>query len=195
MYHHLRGRLIEKNPTFVVVECGGVGYLVNISLTTYSKISEEESCFLYTSYIVREDAQVLYGFADKKEREVFEYLISVSGVGANTARLILSSLSPQEVVDAILTDNVTLLQSVKGIGAKTAQRTIIDLKGKMAKAFTGTDYDDAKKALPSVRIEAVRALEVLGFNRNVIDKTVSKLLNQEPDLTLEEIIKKALNLL
>lgn len=195
MYHHLRGRLIEKNPTFVVVECGGVGYLVNISLTTYSQISKEESCFLYTSYIVREDAQVLYGFADKREREVFELLISVSGVGANTARLILSSLSPQEVIDAILTDNVMLLQSVKGIGAKTAQRTIIDLKGKMAKSFSSSEDESIKKLSTSVRIEAVRALEVLGFSRNAIDKTVSKLLSQEPDLTLEEIIKKALNLL
>ncbi len=195
MYHHLRGRLIEKNPTYVVVECGGVGYIVNISLTTFSQISEKESCFLYTSYIVREDAQVLYGFADKREREVFEHLISVSGVGANTARLILSSLTPPEVINAILTDNVSLLQSVKGIGAKTAQRTIIDLKGKMAKAFSTTEDEGVKKASTGVRIEAIRALEVLGFSRNAIDKTVSKILNQEPDLSLEDLIKKALNLL
>jgi Holliday junction DNA helicase RuvA len=193
MYHHLRGRLVEKNPTYVVVECGGVGYMVHISLTTYSGLPEEENCMLYTSYIVREDAQLLYGFGTKKEREIFELLISVSGVGANTARLILSSLTPTEVIEAISSENVALLQSVKGIGAKSAQRIIIDLKGKVLKTLGGEETETLKKDVSSVRNEASQALEVLGFNRSRIDKIVSKLLSSNAELSVEEIIKQALN--
>ncbi|MCT4624799.1 MAG: Holliday junction branch migration protein RuvA [Schleiferiaceae bacterium] len=193
MYHHLRGRLVEKNPTYVVVECGGVGYMVHISLTTYSGLPEEENCMLYTSFIVREDAQLLYGFGTKKEREIFELLISVSGVGANTARLILSSLTPTEVIEAISSENVALLQSVKGIGAKSAQRIIIDLKGKVLKTLGGEETETLKKDVSSVRNEASQALEVLGFNRSRIDKIVSKLLSSNAELSVEEIIKQALN--
>ena len=193
MYHHLRGRLVEKNPTYVVLECEGVGYMVHISLTTYSSLPESESCMLYTAYIVREDAQVLYGFAEKKEREIFNFLISVSGVGANTARLILSSLSPNEVVDAIMSDNVALLQSVKGIGAKSAQRIIIDLKGKVVRTLSTDEANEFKKEVSGVRIEAIQALEVLGFNRNRIDKVVSKLISSNAELSVEDIIKQALN--
>lgn len=192
MYNHLRGRLIEKNPTYVVIECGGVGYMVHISLTTYSQLGDDESCFLYTSYIVREDAQLLYGFKTKKEREVFELLISVSGVGANTGRLILSSLNQEEVVNAILSENVALLQSVKGIGAKSAQRIIIDLKGKMTKVGMG-DAVEVQKVDQQNRVEAVSALEVLGFNKSTIDKAVNKILMTTPDASVEEIIKQALN--
>ena len=192
MYYHLRGRLVEKNPTYVVIECGGVGYLVNISLTTFSQIGDQEECKLFTSFIVREDAQTLYGFATLKEKEVFEQLISVSGVGANTARLILSSLSETEVINAILSENVSLLQSVKGIGAKSAQRIIIDLKGKMAKV--GLMEESAMNVVsPGVREEAIQALEVLGFNKNAVGKMVNKVLTAEPDLEVEDIIKKALN--
>ena len=192
MYYHLRGRLVEKNPTYVIVECGGVGYKVNISLTTFSLITDNESCFLYTTFIVREDSQTLYGFKTKKEKEVFNMLISVSGVGANTARLILSSLNDGEVIDAILSENVALLQSVKGIGAKTAQRTIIDLKGKISKAGfedtgSATSIDSGK------RNEAVQALEVLGFNKNAIEKTVNKIYLSDPNASVEQVIKKALN--
>ncbi len=193
MYHHLRGRLVEKNPTYVVLECGGVGYVVHISLTTFSKLPEEESCLLYTSYIVREDAQILFGFAEKSEREIFQMLITVSGVGANTARLILSSLTPKEVVSAITSENVALLQSVKGIGAKSAQRIIIDLKGKVLKTAIGEEDKGAIKVDIGVRNEAVQALEVLGFNRNQVDKVVSKLLSVDAEMTVENIIKQALN--
>lgn len=193
MYHHLRGRLVEKNPTYVVLECGGVGYMVHISLTTFSKLPQDESCMLYTSYIVREDAQILFGFADKSEREIFELLITVSGVGANTARLILSSLNPSEVVNGITSENVALLQSVKGIGAKSAQRIIIDLKGKVLKTAVAEGEKDVIKVDVSVRNEATQALEVLGFSRNQIDKVVSKLLNTDAEMTVEKIIKQALN--
>lgn len=192
MYYHLRGRLVEKNPTYVVIECGGVGYLVNISLTTFSQIGHQEECKLFTSFIVREDAQTLYGFASLKEKEVFEHLISVSGVGANTARLILSSLTENEVVNAILSDNVSLLQSVKGIGAKSAQRIIIDLKGKMAKVGL---MEEVAMNVGSVeaRDEAIQALEVLGFNKNVVSKTINKVLATDPDMDVEDLIKQALN--
>lgn len=193
MYHHLRGRLVEKNPTYVVLECGGVGYMLHISLTTFSNLPEEESCLLYTSYIVREDAQILFGFTEKSEREIFEMLITVSGVGANTARLILSSLTPREVVSAITSENVGVLQSVKGIGAKSAQRIIIDLKGKVLKTSIGEEDTGEIKVDIGVRNEAVQALEVLGFNRNQIDKVVSKLINVDAEMTVENIIKQALN--
>ena len=131
MYHHLRGKLVEKNPTYLVVECDGVGYYVNISLTTYSHIGDDENVMVYTHLAVREDAMTLYGFAQPTEREIFRLLIGVSGVGANTARMILSSLLPGEVENAIRSENIALLKGVKGIGAKTAQRIVVDLKDKV----------------------------------------------------------------
>ncbi len=188
MYHHLRGRLIEKNPTFVVIECGGVGYYVNISLSTYSQIGEDEAVMLYTHLTVREDAMTLYGFSHEGEREIFRQLISVSGVGANTARMILSSLQPQEVELAIRSENIALLKGVKGIGAKTAQRIIVDLKDKVGMtAEAGTAV-----APSSSKDEAVAALEVLGFSRKSVEKVIATHLNLEPDASVESMIKNAL---
>ena len=133
MIGSLNGRLIEKYPTELLIECGGVGYEVKISLFTFSQLSENESIKIYTKLIVREDAHLLYGFYTKDEREMFSFLISVSGIGPNTALIMLSSLSPEEIANAIQTEDVTTIQKVKGIGAKTAQRVIIDLKGKVLK--------------------------------------------------------------
>jgi len=131
MYDYLKGKLVEKNPTHIIIDVGGVGYMVNISLTTYSKIKEKEVLKIFTHFVVREDAQILFGFADKNERLLFTYLITVSGVGANTARLILSSLTTEEAYDAIVQSKINVLQGVKGIGGKTAQCIIIDLKDKL----------------------------------------------------------------
>lgn len=188
MYHHLRGRLVEKNPTYIVVECNGVGYYVNISLTTYAQIGDEESVLVYTHLAVREDAHVLYGFASTAEREIFRLLISVSGVGANTARMILSSLQPEEVQIAIQSENIALLKGVKGIGAKTAQRIVVDLKDKMGIALDS----DTVVATSSSKDEAIAALEVLGFNRKAIEKVVAAHLSSEPDAPVESIIRNAL---
>lgn len=188
MYHHLRGRLIEKNPTHLVVECGGVGYYVNISLTTYAQVPDEENVLVYTHLAVREDAMTLYGFAHTNEREIFRQLIGVSGVGANTARMILSSLQPEEVESAIRSENIALLKGVKGIGAKTAQRIVVDLKDKV-----GLDSGLESSSRPSsAREESIAALEILGFSRKSIEKVVSAHLAQEPDASVENIIKNAL---
>ena len=133
MITHIKGKLIEKNPSFVIIDCNGVGYLLRISLQTFSKLSDDEQCMLFSHLAIKEDSQTLYGFFDKNERELFRQLISVSGVGPNTAQMILSSLTPQEIQQSILTENVIVLKGVKGIGGKTAQRIILDLKDKIAK--------------------------------------------------------------
>ena len=135
MINHIQGKLVEVNPAFVVIECNGVGYLLNISLTTYSNLRESDTCKLYSHIVIKEDSHTLYGFYNKLERQIFRFLISVSGVGASTARVILSSMLPEEIRDAIVSENIQLITSVKGVGAKTAQRIILDLKDKMLKAF------------------------------------------------------------
>lgn len=188
MYHHLRGRLVEKSPTYVVIECGGVGYHVHISLSTYSEIGADENILLYTHLAVREDAHVLYGFVRVEEREIFRQLISVSGVGANTARMILSSLQPEEVETAIRSENIALLKGVKGIGAKTAQRIVVDLKDKVGLHLDGSSISK----LSSGREEAAAALEVLGFNRNSVEKVLNAHLKEEPNASVELLIKNAL---
>ncbi|GGH77557.1 MAG: Holliday junction branch migration protein RuvA [Bacteroidetes bacterium] len=188
MYHHLRGRLVEKSPTFVVIECAGVGYHVHISLSTYAKLGADENVLLYTHLAVREDAHTLYGFAVKEEREIFRQLIGVSGVGANTARMILSSLQPEEVESAIRSENIGLLKGVKGIGAKTAQRIVVDLKDKVGLHLDSTSM----AAVKSSREEAVAALEILGFSRVSVDKVVSAHLKEDANASVESIIKNAL---
>lgn len=188
MYHHLRGRLVEKSPTFVVIECAGVGYHVHISLSTYAELGSDENVLLYTHLAIREDAHTLYGFAKKEEREIFRQLIGVSGVGASTARMILSSLQPEEVESAIRSENIGLLKGVKGIGAKTAQRIVVDLKDKV-----GLHLDSSSiAAVKSSREEAVAALEVLGFSRVSVDKVVSAHLKEDANASVESIIKNAL---
>ncbi|HLU51666.1 MAG TPA: Holliday junction branch migration protein RuvA [Flavobacteriaceae bacterium] len=190
MITHIRGRLVEKNPTSVVIDCNGIGYEVNISLHTFSLLSEEENVKLYTHLIIREDAHVLYGFAEPIEREVFRLLLTVSGVGASTARTMLSSLSPDEIKEAIGRGDVGVIQSVKGIGNKTAQRVIVDLKDKVISLF---DYKDILDKVSNTNLEeALSALETLGFPRKQAEKVCEKIARDNPDISVETIIKLAL---
>ena len=190
MITHLKGRLVEKNPTHVVIECAGVGYFVNISLHTYSKIADTENIQLYTHLQVKEDSHTLYGFAENSEREIFRLLLSVSGIGSNIARTMLSSLTPFQIRDAIASGNVPTIQAIKGIGAKTAQRVILDLKDKVLKIY---DIDEVSQNSNNTnKDEALSALEVLGFARRQSEKAVDKVLSQDPTLSAEDIIKHAL---
>lgn len=190
MVTHLKGKLVEKNPTHVVIECSGVGYFVNISLHTFSKIGDSESIQLFTHLQVKEDSHTLFGFAEKSEREIFRLLLSVSGIGSSTARTMLSSLSPGQVRDAIAVGDVATIQGIKGIGAKTAQRVILDLKDKVLKIY---DIDEVSPTSNNTnKDEALSALEVLGFVRKQAEKVVDKVLGQDPSLSVENIIKLAL---
>ena len=190
MIHHLKGQLIEKNPTYVVIECNGIGYTVNISLHTFSLIPDSEAISLYTYLQVKEDAHTLYGFMEKSEREIFKLLISVSGVGTSTARTMLSSLQPKEVTEAIAGEDVPTIQSVKGIGAKTAQRVILDLKDKVLKVLGDDEVFVSQNN--TNKEEALSALETLGYNRRQAGKVVEKILKEDPESTVESIIKLAL---
>ena len=190
MITHIEGKLVEKNPTDVVIDCNGVGYFINISLHTFSQIPDRENLRLYTYLQVREDSQSLYGFSSKAEREIFKLLISVSGIGANTARTMLSSLTPEQVKEGIAGEDVALIQSVKGIGLKTAQRVIIDLKDKVLKVYGM----DELSSIPNNthKDEALSALDVLGFNKKQSEKVVDRILQTQPDAVVEQIIKEAL---
>ena len=190
MISHLKGKLVEKNPTHVLIECAGVGYFVNISLNTYSHIPDQENILLHTHLLVREDAHVLYGFAEKSEREIFRLLLSVSGIGASTARTLLSSLTPEQVRDAIASADVPKIQAVKGIGAKTAQRVIVDLKDKILKIYEINEV--SPNSNNTNREEALSALEVLGFVRKQSERAVDKVMSQDSSLSVEDIIKLAL---
>ncbi|MBW2962447.1 Holliday junction branch migration protein RuvA [Mesonia aestuariivivens] len=191
MIAHLRGKLVEKNPTDITVECGGVGYFLNISLHTFSQIAAEESIFIYTYLQVREDAQILFGFMQKSEREIFKKLISVSGIGASTARTMLSSLTPGQVVEAITQEDVAVIQSVKGIGAKTAQRVIIDLKDKLSE-FTEDVNEIITSSRNTYKDEALSALETLGYTRKQSEKVVTRIIKNDAEASVETIIKLAL---
>jgi Holliday junction DNA helicase RuvA len=191
MITHIRGKLIEKNPTNLVIECNGVGYDIKISLHTFSSLSNEENVFVYTHFIVREDAQLLYGFASKEEREMFVYLLSVSGIGPNTAMIMLSSIVPEEIAQAIVSENVSTIQSVKGIGVKTAQRVIIDLKDKMTKWSANTQF--SPKSHNTNKFDALTALVSLGFDKKNAEKAIDK-IGTETD-SVEQLIKGALKIL
>ena len=192
MITQLQGKLVEKNPTNVVIDCNGVGYFVNISLNTYAALPEGEAIKLYTYLQIKEDAHTLYGFLTKAEREVFVLLISVSGVGAGTARTMLSSLTAAQVRNAIVNGEVATIQSVKGIGAKTAQRVVLDLKDKMLKLQDLADEPTA--IIHSNKEEALAALEVLGFVRKQAEKVLDKVLRTaNNELSVEELIKEGLN--
>lgn len=191
MITHLNGRLVEKNPTNVVIECSGVGYIVLISLHSFSQLGKDEAIRLHTRFIVREDAQLLYGFVTTDERAVFDLLISVSGIGPNTAMIMLSSLSPEEVATAILSEDVKVIQSVKGIGLKTAQRVIIDLKDKILKLNLGAENVAVQNN--TMRFDALNALLSLGFDKKAAEKAVDKVA--QPEDTVEKIIKEALRIL
>ncbi len=194
MYAFIEGKISEITPASVVIDCQGIGYDISISVNTYSQIKDLVNCRLLTHLAVREDAMVLFGFAKEQERILFRNLISVSGVGAGTARLILSSLTPEEVTAAIASGNVPLLQRVKGIGGKTAQRIIIDLKDKIGKdqglkEILGSPHNTKKE-------EALSALTMLGFNKTLAEKTIEKILKDEGTaLTVEQLIKSALKIM
>lgn len=190
MYEFIRGTIIERNPASVVIEAAGVGYSVNISLNTYTKLNQKTDALIYLHQVVREDAHLLFGFGDKTERELFRNLISVNGVGANTAIMMLSSLSPDEIANAVTTENVAVLKAVKGIGIKTAQRIIIDLKDKLGKLYE----TDQIFLSPNNTIlnESLSALVMLGFVKRDAEKVVTKLLQEQPQTTVESVIKQAL---
>jgi holliday junction DNA helicase RuvA len=190
MINHIKGTITEINPTSVTIETGGIGYFINISVNTFSKLNGKTEFTILIHEVIREDAHQLFGFADREERDVFRLLISVSGIGANTARMMLSSLIPSEVEKAILESNVNLLKSVKGIGLKTAQRVIVDLKDKVGKQ-SGTGeiftFEDNTR-----REEALSALVMLGFARSAVSKVLEKIIREEKNLTVEDLIKRAL---
>jgi len=190
MYEFIRGAVTDLNPASIVIDAGGVGYFINISLNTYSKVNGKKDAHLLIHQIVREDAHILYGFAEQRERELFRNLISVNGVGANTAIMMLSSLNPDELVAAVTSGNADVLKAVKGIGAKTAQRIIIDLKDKFGKIpETGQILISADN---TTKNESLSALVMLGFAKKDADKVVSKIIREEPDATVESVIKRAL---
>jgi Holliday junction DNA helicase RuvA len=191
MINHLNGKLIEKHPTHLIVECGGMGYFVNISLNTFEKILNREAIKIFIHLSIREDAHVLFGFAEESERVMFRQLISVSGIGPSTAILILSALGPHQIKEALLNEEVSLLQTIKGIGGKTAQRMVVELKDKMEKdtkiqlSITGSQS--------SLKKEALAALQVLGFDRKRIEKTIDRVIKTNPeDVKVEMVIKQVL---
>ena len=197
MYEYIKGLLVEATPAYAVIECGGVGYYINISVNTYSQIVALQQVSLYIHQIVREDALLLYGFFNKEERTVFRQLISVSGIGANTASVMLSSMTVKEIAGAILTENVNAIKSVKGIGLKTAQRVIVDLKDKiktmgMSAAGGASAGLLLQPANAEVQEEAVSALTMLGFAAVPSQKVVLAILKEEPDAPVEKVIKLAL---
>ena len=190
MITQIKGRLIEKSPTELVVDCNGIGYSVNISLNTYSQIGNDENIKLYTYLLIKEDSHSLFGFFKKSERSLFKLLISVSGVGASTARMMLSSLSPSEIISAIMSENIQVVQSIKGIGLKTAQRIILELKDKV---LSLDEAGDDSLTLNKQSEEASSALEVLGYSKKQTSKLLSKIISENPGINVESIIKKALN--
>ena len=190
MIAHIQGKLVEKNPTDVVIDCNGVGYQIHISLHTYSLLPNIEYIKVYTYLQIKEDAHTLFGFAEKSEREIFKMLLSVSGIGASIARTMLSSLEPKQIIQALAVGDVATIQSIKGIGSKTAQRAILDLKDKVLKVY---DLNEVSILQDNTnKDEALSALEVLGFNRKLAEKSVEKIVKENPDATIETIIKQAL---
>ena len=194
MIYYVKGNFVEKTATNVIVDCAGIGHDVQISLNTYADIEPLAEGLLFTYHLVREDAEMLFGFSTKREKALFELLISVSGVGANTARVILSSLAPAEVEQAIMSEDAATLQGVKGIGAKTAQRIVIDLRDKVAKVAAAGDSPMLARA-GGARAEAHAALTTLGISAKQAEGALNKLLKQDPAMSTEELVRKALQLL
>jgi Holliday junction DNA helicase RuvA len=191
---HIDGKLVLKTPTYVVIDCGGVGYSINISLNTYEKITGTERLKLLTHQVIKEDSHTLYGFYEDDERQLFIQLISVSGVGPNTARLMLSSLKPFDIKQAITTDNWALIKTVKGIGEKTAQKVVIDLKNKV-KSDEGSEGLSLVSTKNVSMEEALAALVMLGFSKNEAEKGLQKIRQQNPQYTVEELVKNTLKIL
>ncbi len=193
MIDYIKGEIIELSPAHAVLEAGGIGYHINIALSTYSELNGKNNTKLYVYEAIREDAHILFGFMTKEERSLFLLLISVSGVGANTARMILSSIMANELQNAIITGNVSILKSIKGIGAKTAERIIVDLKDKVSKVeFSAQGIPAANTAISE---EAVAALVMLGFTQAMAQKAVKKVIDSDPQQKIEQIVKQALKLL
>ncbi len=190
MYEFLRGKISNLHPASVVIDTGNIGYFVNISLNTYSKINGKSEMLLLLHQVVRDDAHIFYGFAEKNERDLFRNLITVSGVGAATAIMMLSSLTPDEIVAAITTGNTGVLKTVKGIGVKTAQRIIIDLKDKLGKVSESSQF--LLSADNTLQNEALSALAMLGFAKKDAEKVILKIIRENPDATVERVIKTAL---
>jgi Holliday junction DNA helicase RuvA len=191
MITQLIGRLVEKSPTQVVIDCNGVGYFVHISLHTYSQLGSDENIKLFTHLQVKEDSHTLFGFFSTIERAVFQQLISVSGIGASTARTMLSSLEPQQIQRAIVSEDLATIKSVKGIGLKTAQRVLIELKDKMLNLFEGEEIQAFSNN--TIKEEALSALEVLGYSRKQSEKVIDNVIQSSPDSSVEALIKAALN--
>ena len=190
MIAHIQGKLVEKLPTEVLIDCGGVGYQVNISLHTYSLIPDTENIKLFTYLQIKEDSHTLFGFVEKSEREIFKMLLTVSGIGASIARTMLSSLEPKQIIQALASGDVATIQSIKGIGSKTAQRAILDLKEKVLKIY---NLDEVSVVQNNTnKDEALSALEVLGFNKKLAEKVVDKFVRESPEASVETIIKQAL---
>ena len=190
MIAHIQGKLVEKTPTEVVIDCNGVGYHVNISLHTYSLLPKADFVKLFTHLIIKEDSHSLYGFVEKSEKEIFKMLLTVSGIGAGIARTMLSSLEPKQIIQALASGDVGTIQSIKGIGSKTAQRAILDLKEKVLKIY---DLDEVSMFQNNTnRDEALSALEVLGFVRKTSEKIVDKIVKEDSAASAESIIKQAL---
>ena len=191
MYAYIDGKLVFKSPAYVVIDAGGIGYHINISLNTFSKLGDAERCRLYVWLHVKEDAHTLYGFADEGEKRLFLHLISVSGIGPNTGRMMLSSITPEEIQTAIMQGNVTQIQRIKGIGPKSAQRVILELQDKLRKE--GPDTLISMPANNTVKDEALSALVMLGFARNAAEKVIDQQIGRSTDtLSVEQLIKSAL---
>ena len=195
MYEYITGQVAEATPTYAVIEAAGVGYFINISLKTFSDIEHQEQVRLFTHFIVREDVQTLFGFSSKIERELFRRLISVSGVGGNTARMILSTYTPQELQNIIATENAKLLKNVQGLGLKTAQKIIVELSGKMLE-LAGADFTTtsvpSKEVSSQIFDEALAALSMLGFQKGASEKVLRNILKENPSMAVEELIRHAL---
>ncbi len=190
MIAHIQGKLVEKTPTEVVIDCGGVGYHINISLHTYSLLPQSDQIKLFTYFQIKEDSHTLFGFVEKSEREIFKMLLSVSGIGASIARTMLSSLEPKQIIQALAVGDLATIQSIKGIGTKTAQRAILDLKDKVLKLY---DLDEVSMVQSNTnKDEALSALEVLGFNKKLAEKVVDRIVQQDSGVSVESIIKQAL---
>ena len=190
MIDYIKGIITQVNPTFITIETGGIGYFINISVNTFSKLESKTEIKILIHEVIREDSHLLFGFAESSERDIFRLLISVTGVGANTARMMLSSITPEEIEKAILGSDVNILKSVKGIGLKTAQRIIVDLKDKLGKQAGSAEifaFSDNTN-----REEALSALVMLGFAKNAVSKVLDKIVREEKNLTVEDIIKRAL---
>lgn len=188
MFDYISGEIEEISPSFIVIDAANIGYFINISLTTYENLNNQKKAKVFIHQVLREDTNDLYGFFDKNEREIFRQLISVSGIGANTARLMLSSLKPEQIIEAIETGDVPAIKSVKGIGAKTAQRVIVDLKDKVGK-MKSADFLPFQTDKSSIVEEAVSALTMLGFNKKNSENSLRKILQTNKNLTVEELVK------